>query len=64
MIGERIRRLRKMFGMKQTEFAKKIGITSSALSQIEHGKRKPSYEVTQRIIDRLGIEPRALFKGR
>lgn len=33
--GEQIRELREMVGLTQAEFAKKLGLTQSALSQIE-----------------------------
>ena len=61
MIGERIREIRTVLGLTQTEFANKVGITPSGLSQIESGKRKPSYDTIQKIIETFNLNPRALF---
>jgi transcriptional regulator with XRE-family HTH domain len=38
IIGTRLSELRKSLGIKQTEFAKKLGLTSAAISAIELGK--------------------------
>lgn len=41
-IGNRIRSFRKLKSIKQTEFAKQIGISVSVLGQMERGQRIPS----------------------
>ncbi len=41
-LGERIRKKRELFHLQLNELAAKVGITSSALSQIESGKAFPS----------------------
>jgi len=37
-LGERIRKARLRYGMSQAELARRIGISSTALNQIESGK--------------------------
>ena len=61
MINERIKEIRKMRGLTQTEFAKQIGTTPSAISQIENGKRNPSYETLTKIIETFKLDPRWFF---
>ena len=41
-LGERIKRKRESLGLQLNELAKKVGISSSALSQIEKAKAMPS----------------------
>jgi transcriptional regulator with XRE-family HTH domain len=38
ILGKRVGELRKSLGLKQVEFAKKLGLTSAAISAIELGK--------------------------
>jgi putative transcriptional regulator len=38
-----------------------IGLTSQAISQIETGKRKPSYEVMTKLENLFGMSHRELF---
>lgn len=51
-LGE-LRRARKM---TQTELAKHLGITSSALSMYECGKREPSFETEEMIADFFNVD--------
>lgn len=41
--------MRKSHGLNQSQFAKKVGLTQSAISQYEDGKRSPSFEALQKI---------------
>ena len=52
-IGERIKKKREQFNLQLNELAEKIGITSSALSQIEKGKSFPSILTLKNIADKL-----------
>ncbi len=53
-IGEKIKRFRKQSGMKACTLAENLKWNKSYISQMEHGKRKPSQEQLQKIADALG----------
>ncbi len=55
-VGENILYWRKLKGLKQEYLAEKIGISTSALSNIENGVSKPDIERLEDIADALGIE--------
>jgi XRE family transcriptional regulator, regulator of sulfur utilization len=50
-LGERIKRKRESLHMQLNELAKKVGISSSALSQIEKAKAFPSVITLKSIAD-------------
>lgn len=52
-IGERIKRKRDQFKLNLNELAKRVGISSSALSQIENGKAFPTILTLKNIADQL-----------
>ena len=52
---DRLKSLRKEFGLTQAEFAKKSGIGRSILGMYETGKRKPSFEVLEAIADYFNV---------
>jgi len=52
-IGERIKRKRENLGLQLNELAKKVGISSSALSQIENAKAFPTIITLKHIADQL-----------
>lgn len=52
-LGERIKRKRETFHMQLNDLAKKVGISSSALSQIENAKASPSIVTLKSIADNL-----------
>ncbi|MFX3673717.1 MAG: helix-turn-helix domain-containing protein [Paenisporosarcina sp.] len=54
--GRRIRAFRKLKAIKQLDFAKRIGISTSILGQIERGTRVPTKEQLQTIASELHIE--------
>jgi putative transcriptional regulator len=41
--------------IKQTEFAKKVGIANNTLSQIVNNRVYPSFEVLMRIVEELEL---------
>ena len=47
--------IRAAFGLRQSELAARIHVTSSALSLIEAGKRQPSLRVVNALAGTLGI---------
>lgn len=52
-LGERVKRKRESLNMQLNELAKKVGISSSALSQIEKAKAFPSVITLKSIADNL-----------
>jgi transcriptional regulator with XRE-family HTH domain len=62
-LAQRIKNLRKELGLNQTEFAQKIGITQTSLSQIEGEKNGISYDVYKSIVHHFKVEPSWLMDG-
>jgi transcriptional regulator with XRE-family HTH domain len=52
-IGERIRKKREQYNLQLNELAESVGISSSALSQIENAKSFPSISTLKSIADNL-----------
>lgn len=63
IIGENIRKLRKMAGLTQIEFAKEIGISQGTLSDIEQGNCNPSVDTALSIHRRFDVDLDWLLKG-
>lgn len=55
-VGENILYWRKLKGLKQEDLAERIGISKTALSNIENGISKPDIERLEDIADALVIE--------
>lgn len=53
--GERLKNLRESEGLKQTELAEKLNLTSAALSQYEKGVREPNSEMLKKIADYFDV---------
>jgi transcriptional regulator with XRE-family HTH domain len=54
--GAKIRALRQSRGIRQSDMATAIGVSSAYLSALEHGKRgRPSWHVIQRVISYFNI---------
>lgn len=62
-LAQRIKNLRKELGLNQTEFAQKIGITQTSLSQIEGEKNGISYDVYKAIVSEFKVNPMWLMDG-
>lgn len=54
-IGNAIKELRNRKGLKQTEFAKKCGLSQSYLSSIEKGRKEPTLNILKQIANALSI---------
>lgn len=52
-LGERIKRRRESYHMQLNDLAKKVGVSSSALSQIENAKASPSIVTLKAIAENL-----------
>lgn len=56
-LGEAVRRMRKISGMNQKEFAQKIvGISPRVLAEIERGRANPTVETLNKIGRAFGYE--------
>ena len=53
-IGEIIREERKRLGFRQVDFAMKLGITQTGLSQIETGDNQPSTSTLNKFYELVG----------
>ena len=55
-LGQRIRKARQRYGMSQTELAKRVGISKTAMNQIEMGETTdPRISRIRAIADILGV---------
>ena len=61
MIGTAIKKIRKSKNLKQVEFAKKIKISTSSLSAIEQGARKPSLRMLEKIAKGFDLPVSIIF---
>jgi len=62
-LAQRIKNLRKELGLNQTEFATRIGITQTSLSQLEGEKNGISYDVFKAIVSAFNVNPVWLMDG-
>src|ERR1700751_1621119 len=60
-LGDRLRRERLATGKSLRQLASAVGISASALSQIETGRSKPSVSTLYAIVSNLGISLDQLF---
>lgn len=63
-IGENIKQYRQEAGIKQGDFAKSLGITSTTLSKIEMGKGSVKMDTLKQISEILKIPLEKLIFGR
>ncbi|HLP58508.1 MAG TPA: helix-turn-helix transcriptional regulator [Candidatus Deferrimicrobium sp.] len=62
-VGDRVAMVKEHCHLKTTEFAKRLGISHSFLSQVISGKRKPSYEFLCALSVEFNINLHWLFTG-
>ncbi|MCP5050860.1 MAG: helix-turn-helix transcriptional regulator [bacterium] len=62
-LGQRIKTLRKALKMQQKEFAAKLEIAPSYLSEIESGKIKPGYDFFVKVTGQYDVNPFYLLHG-
>ena len=55
LLGARIQEIRKQKGIKQAELAELIDIDSKHMSKIECGRCYPSFEVLDKLSDKLNV---------
>lgn len=54
--SEAIKKLRKLSGLNQTEFAEKLETTQPFISGLENGKHGVSFKSLKKYCDKLGIK--------
>lgn len=57
IVGERVRELRDRLGIKQKEFAKRMGLSPSYLSELERGIRRWNEEHINKAAQALAVSP-------
>jgi transcriptional regulator with XRE-family HTH domain len=62
--GNRLKAIRRDRQLTQEQFAELVGISVDFLSLIERGINAPSFEVLERMADRLDLQVRELFDFR
>jgi transcriptional regulator with XRE-family HTH domain len=50
-VGQRLRKLREMFGLSQRELARRAGVTNGTISLIEQGEVSPSIASLKKVLD-------------
>jgi transcriptional regulator with XRE-family HTH domain len=63
-IGQRFAHLRQQYGLTQTEAAARLGISRSALSQIENGQTQPSFSTLRRAAAVYRVNYTYLMEGK
>ena len=61
--NEKIRHIRLQHDMTQNEFAASLGISRSALTQLEAGHTKPSFDVLEKLIDQFDVDINDFFNS-
>jgi len=62
MLGERIRHYRLLKGLKQSELAEQLFISTSYVSALEIGKQLPSLPIVLKLFELLDCSPNDLFE--
>ena len=62
-MNERIKQVRKEFGLSQAEFGKRLGISDAAVSKIESGKNTPAETTIKLICSEFRIQYQWLTTG-
>ena len=62
-MNERVKTLRKVLQLNQTEFGKKIGITMRAVQKWENGESKPQQSTIKALISTFNVNPDWLLNG-
>ncbi|MCR8633214.1 helix-turn-helix domain-containing protein [Paenibacillus radicis (ex Xue et al. 2023)] len=64
IIGENVKRLRKIHNLNQVEFSNLIGVSQGSLSDIEAGNSKPSIDTVVSIYTNFGCSLEWLLSGK
>ena len=61
--AEQIRKYRELYGLSLTKLADRAGVSVSALSLYESGKRVPSVEAYNKILGAMGVKVCVIKEG-
>ena len=61
--GKRLAKVREDAGFTQSSLARAVGLSQSAISQIEAGERNPSYETIRQLAEAMNLSPAYLVGG-
>ena len=61
--GKRLAKVREDAGFTQSSLARAVGLSQSAISQIEAGDRNPSYETIRQLAEAMNLSPAYLVGG-
>lgn len=61
LLGENVRRCRKLKGMTQEQLALEAGMERSYVSDLERGQRNPSVRALGRLAEALKVQPHMLL---
>jgi transcriptional regulator with XRE-family HTH domain len=64
MLGTRIAALRRQSGLNQSELAKVLGVSPSAVGMYEQGRREPSGALLVQIAEHFGVTTDYLLTGK
>lgn len=64
MLGLRIALLRRQQGLSQTELARRLHISASAVGMYEQGRREPSLDIIVALAEVLGVSTDFLLTGK
>ena len=56
-LGKTIRTVRHGAGLTQVEFGKRVGVSGYLISNLETGKRSPSFHLARRLNSEFRIDP-------
>ena len=62
LVGENVRRTRKLRGLTQEQFAEKSGFSQQYLSSLENGRRNPSVITLYELAVALAVAPAELLR--
>jgi transcriptional regulator with XRE-family HTH domain len=63
LLGQNVRRYRKLKGLTQEQLAHRAEMERSYVSDLERGERNPSVRALGRLAEALEIEPKLLLEG-
>ncbi len=62
-VAERIKAIRKVLALKQTNFGKRLNITASSVSEMESGKYNPNFDFVVNIVRVYNVNPNYILFG-